>query len=100
MPSEPRKLPAIAISTERLLALDDTHARLIVWPCADDDPLDTGPHGTTRYEPAVPRCKTCHPNFMEPIDVAFPTAFCALLRRAVRKDGSGYCSNHPEAKHG
>lgn len=59
-----------------------------------------------KYEPAVPRCKTC-PLFKlrEQLGNALAyhsdEAFCYRGPgdwTVVRADGSGYCSNHPEAR--
>lgn len=47
-----------------------------------------------RYEPAVPRCKTCD-QFGQPH--GHRVHHCHLTNQDVKPDGSGYCSNHPEA---
>jgi hypothetical protein len=55
--------------------------------------------GILRYEPAVPKCKTCR-HFK--LLVSESVAFCVLLApqapRFVRWDGSGFCADHEVLK--
>lgn len=91
--SDQRKLPVLMLATDDIEKMRG--ALGYVW-AVDTVTESTPQHMMSRYEPAVPRCKTC-PHFAKPVPHFLPEAFCYKLLRITPNDGEGYCHEHPEA---
>jgi hypothetical protein len=86
---------------------DEDPEYVIAYPRESDATIEHCGGPVAKYEPAVPRCKTCDRlcnsgmEFNVGNGVISECEFLSCLDNPNMKlpqDGSGYCSNHPDVK--